>query len=73
MSLELKSEFTIGGNVVVHVAAFSGMNVYSPRDETDEEATLFFVKDGEVVQTLSVMADCCQNAGFISELTFKGE
>jgi len=73
MSLKLTKEFIINGHVVELSASFAGIEAYTLKEELDDETTVFFVKDDEVVQTLNIQADCGQSLGYISELTFKGE
>ena len=67
--MQVKQSYVIEELVVEKVASFHGMEVYS--NENDENTTtLFFCKKGKVIQRLVIMADCNQNEGFISNLSF---
>ena len=67
---DVEKKYVINGTPVDQVATFAGITVYRNSGDAEEEVGLYFAKNGKVVQSLYVSAECGQNMGYISELTF---
>lgn len=70
--MKITKEFMINGDVVSKVATIGNFEVYQIDKEEDYLNVLYFVdsKTEEVRKTLKVYADCSQNSGYISNVTW---
>lgn len=68
--MEVKTSFTIEGQVVINLGTVDGYTVYRNENDTSG-ATLFFTKNGKVKFRLEVSAGTSQNFAFISDIDFK--
>lgn len=67
--MKIEQETTINGRVVTQVDSIKGLSFYER--EYDDCTKLFLVDDeGNVIRTISIEADCSQNFGYVSNISF---
>jgi hypothetical protein len=67
--MEIKTSVTMGNHILNKVNSFGGIDVYQVGDMGDD-LTLIFTKGKQVLKQLTVLPDCGQNIGYISEYKF---
>lgn len=71
--MKIEKHFVIGGVAVERYSEkhFLGCEMYTPiENKEDTGITLYFVKNGNVLGSMRVEADCGQNIGYISDVEF---
>lgn len=70
--MEIETKVVIGGHVVTEIFGKNDIIIYEKVSELSDQTILFFVKGNKVLFTQEITADCSQNHGYISGITFKG-
>jgi hypothetical protein len=70
MKIEMK--VVINGKPCTQVFSKGQFKVFSVDSEMSDEDTIYFVNNDTVLFEQVITADCGQNVGFISGITYKG-
>jgi hypothetical protein len=70
--MEIVTKVVIDGCVVSEVFRKNDIIVYELDSNDDANTMLYFVKGSKVIFTQEISADCGQNTGYISGVSFNG-